>query len=107
MYDEADLTKDPAELPDIPAAEMKNYIDQKLTTCRTNGGSPNLCEGISARIQLPAAKNVTVKFYPLTASGERQGEFTARRVSDSMVELEISPEFRTLWYEIDFSADPQ
>ena len=81
---------------------MKNYIGQKLTTCRTNGGSPNLCEGISARIQLPAAKNVTVKFYPLTASGERQGEFTARRVSDSTVELEISPEFRTLWYEIVF-----
>ena len=106
VYDEADLTKNPAELPDIPVTEMKNYIGQKLTTCRTNGGSPNLCEGISARIQLPAAKNVTVKFYPLTAAGERQGEFTARRVSDSMVELEISPEFRTLWYEIDFCADP-
>lgn len=73
-------------------------LDQEITFCRARGSSPMLCEGISAKIILPASGDVQV--YPLDGNGKRMKPFTAKRLDGDFVEIEISPEYQTLWYEV-------
>ena len=102
IYQKDDLFKEKAEIPDTPTEKLHELIDQKITTCRTNGEGPNQCEGISAKIMLPAPKGVNVKFFPLSGTCERKMVLNAKRISDSTVEIELSPKYQTLWYEIEF-----
>ncbi len=87
---------------DTPVEEYPNLIDKQITFCKQKGHAPLMCEGIPAKITLPAAKNVTVKYYPLDGNAKPTRELTATRLDDEHVVLEISREYKTLWYEVVF-----
>ena len=91
-----------ADAPDTPNEKLAGLMDEKLTTCKTQGCGPNLCEGVNAKIQLPASASTTVRCWALTGTGERKAECEVRRLSDSRVEVLLSEKFETLWYEIQF-----
>jgi hypothetical protein len=62
------------------------------------GRAPTICEGIAARITLTtAARNA--KVHALNGAGARVGEVRATW-SGGRLAFDISPRFRTLWYEI-------
>ena len=90
------------EVKDTPVEEYPNLIDKQITFCQKKGHAPLMCEGIPARITLPAAQGVTVKCYSLDGNAKRTGELPVKRVSDAAVRIEISREYRTLWYEVVF-----
>lgn len=93
---------DPVEVKDTPVEEYPNLINKQITFCQKRGRAPLLCEGIPAKITLPAPQNVTVKIRPLDGNANPVGEFTAERLDDRRVVFEISEKFKTLWYEIVF-----
>ncbi|MBQ2821415.1 MAG: hypothetical protein IJF17_07510, partial [Thermoguttaceae bacterium] len=93
---------DPVEVKDTPVEEYPNLINKQITFCQKRGHAPLMCEGIPATITLPAPQGVTVKIRPLDGNARPTGEFTAKRVSDELVQFEISREFKTLWYEVVF-----
>ncbi|MDO4629569.1 MAG: carbohydrate binding domain-containing protein [Planctomycetia bacterium] len=90
-----------SDVTDLPSSALPTLLDEPLTTCKATGNGPAFCEGIDATIQLPAPKNAEVKYYPLTGSGDRKTELTARRISDTVVEIVLSQKHETLWYEIE------
>lgn len=105
VYRSEDLVKEKKDLDDAPNEKLVNLLDKKITSCRANGSGPNLCEGIAAKLQIPAPAGVSVKFFPLSGSCDRKAELNAKRISDSAVEIEIFPEYQTLWYEIEFTKN--
>lgn len=71
------------------------------------GQSPSMVEGIPARIELPVAPD-RVKVYALDGTGERWTSVptkSAMNTDDNRAEeraiIDIGPDYRTLWYEIE------
>ncbi|MDO4583269.1 MAG: carbohydrate binding domain-containing protein [Planctomycetia bacterium] len=73
-------------------------LDKDITYCRARGSAPTLCEGIAAKVILPASGDV--KVYPLDGNGKRMEPFSAKRLDGQFVEIEILPKYQTLWYEV-------
>ncbi|MDO4627889.1 MAG: carbohydrate binding domain-containing protein [Planctomycetia bacterium] len=87
---------------DTPVEEYPNLINKQITFCQNRGRAPLMCEGIPAKITIPAPEGVTVKYYPLDGNAKPMCELTAKRIDSDHVQLEISREYKTLWYEVVF-----
>lgn len=70
----------------------------RVTVGRRWGDEPILCEGVPARIVLPVSSS-RVKVYALDEAGRRRDAVTVS--GDDQAALEIGPQYRTLWYEIE------
>lgn len=85
-----------ADTKDWATLEGKN-----VTSASMQGRLPRWCEGISAKVVLPVSANAKVVYYPLDGSGKRQNPLPAKPLSETTVEIEISPQYRTLGYEVE------
>jgi len=70
----------------------------RVTVGRRWGDEPILCEGVPARIVLPVSSS-RVRGYALDEAGRRRDAVTVS--GDDQAALEIGPQYRTLWYEIE------
>ncbi|MBC7352337.1 MAG: carbohydrate binding domain-containing protein [Thermogutta sp.] len=70
----------------------------RVTVGRRWGDEPILCEGVPARIVLPVSSS-RVKVYALDEAGRRRDAVTVS--GGDQAALEIGPQYRTLWYEIE------
>ena len=70
----------------------------RVTVGRRWGDEPILCEGVPARIVLPVSSS-RVKVYALDEVGRRRDAVTVS--GDDQAVVEIGPQYRTLWYEIE------
>jgi hypothetical protein len=89
---------------------------QDRITCHDQWGSgPVLCEGIPAKITLPVASD-RITVYPLDEAGNRREPIPAASENEKPAEpqgdkpselsrpattIEIGPQYKTLWYEIE------
>jgi len=80
-------------------AKIEDLGNNRITLRNQWGGEPVMCEGIPAEIVLPVAAD-RVTLYSLDESGNRRG---AVPVSEERgkTQLTLSPEHRTVWYEVD------
>ena len=92
LYDEV--------VKDTPVEEYPNLINQQITFCQKRGHAPLMCEGIPAALTLEVPAGKTVRYFPLDGSASRMSEQKAEKVDETHVKITISPEFKTLWYEI-------
>lgn len=70
------------------------------TTVGTRWGSaPTVCEGIAANIIVNTAAK-TARVHALDGNGARSAEVPAKLSPAGKLAFEISPRFKTLWYEI-------
>jgi hypothetical protein len=70
----------------------------RVTVGRRWGDEPILCEGVPARIVLPVSSS-RVKVYALDEVGRRRDAVTVS--GDDQAVVEIGPQYRTLWYEVE------
>ena len=70
----------------------------RVTVGRRWGDEPILCEGVPARIVLPVSSS-RVRVYALDEAGRRRDAVTVSGGDQAV--LEIGPQYRTLWYEIE------
>jgi hypothetical protein len=71
----------------------------RTTVGRDWGRAPSLVEGVLARISLPVAPS-RIRAHALDEKGQRRREVTVRGGEGEAV-IEVGPEYRTLWYEIE------
>jgi hypothetical protein len=79
--------------------KLESLGDDKVTVGNRWGNEPVCCEGIPAQITLKNSAK-TVKFHSLDESGNRKQELTPQKNNDN-VTLELKPEYKTIWYEIE------
>ncbi|MEJ5340463.1 MAG: carbohydrate binding domain-containing protein [Thermogutta sp.] len=70
----------------------------RVTVGRRWGDEPILCEGVPARIVLPVSSS-RVRVYALDEAGRRRDAVTVS--GGDQAALEIGPQYRTLWYEVE------
>ncbi|MDO4551757.1 MAG: carbohydrate binding domain-containing protein [Planctomycetia bacterium] len=92
---------DPSQEKVVFDTEDVRSLRNKKITCSTHWGrEPVLCEGISGEFHFFQDKklfpHVMVNYYPLDGSGKRIKKIVAE---NGVVRL--SPEFKTLWYEVE------
>ncbi|MDO4857659.1 MAG: carbohydrate binding domain-containing protein [Thermoguttaceae bacterium] len=92
LYDEV--------VKDTPVEEYPNLINQQITFCQKRGHAPLMCEGIPASLTLEVPAGKTVRYFPLDGSASRMSGQKAEKVDETHVKISISPEFKTLWYEV-------
>ena len=80
-------------------AELQELGDNRVTLSNRWGDAPVLCEGIEATIALPVDVK-KVRFFALDESGNRKESIPVRSRAGKTV-LEIGPEHKTIWYEIE------
>lgn len=100
LYKKEDLTLPGNKLPNIPSDKLKDFMNEKITYCKSAGHSPVLNEGVSAKVILPIAEGPRVYLCPLDADGKPTKKIEARRIDADHLEIEIGPKYKTLWYEI-------
>jgi len=66
----------------------------------TWGEGPVVAEGIPAELTLPATAS-NVKVYALDPHGDRKAEVPVKVGADGNATIQIGPEFKTVWYEIE------
>ncbi len=79
--------------------ELEQLGDEKVTLRDRWGHAPVLCEGIPAKITLPVAA-ANVKCYPLDESGNRREPMPVTAEADR-AQIDIGPQYKTVWYEVD------
>ncbi|MDR2704355.1 MAG: carbohydrate binding domain-containing protein [Planctomycetaceae bacterium] len=80
--------------------KLESLGDDKVTVGNRWGSEPVLCEGISAQILFKSSVRKTVKFWSLDESGNRKQELPVKK-TDNNFTLELKPEYKTIWYEIE------
>ena len=80
-------------------AQLQDLGSDRVTLSNKWGDAPVLCEGIDAALAL-AVNPEKVKFYALDESGDRKESIPVRNRSGKAI-LEIGPEHKTIWYEIE------
>ena len=93
---------DPDAIQGVEVTEYPSLINKRISCCKKQGTGPVLCEGISARITLEVPKDAAVKCFALDANAEPAQEVKVKRVDETHAAIEISKEFKTLWYEVRF-----
>lgn len=71
---------------------------ERTSVGRDWGTAPTLCEGVPARLSLPAAAR-RVRAWALDERGQRRAEVPLSQ-TDGRAALTIGPEWKTLWYEL-------
>ena len=92
----------PDTIQGVTVAEYPGLINKQISFCKKHGTGPVLCEGISARITLEVPKDAAVKCFALDANAQPAQEVEVKRVDETHAAIEISKEFKTLWYEVRF-----
>ena len=75
-------------------------VSDKLVRLLARGGAPVLAEGIPCTVTIPAAPG-RVRCWALGPDGSRKGEAPRRDAGGGRTALGLSPELRTLWYEVE------
>ena len=101
VYEKGEKDLKAEDAPGLTNEELAGTLDENLTSSKTNGIGPNLCEGGSAKIQIPVCAGAAVFCYPLDGEGDRMNGFQAKMLSETMAEVELSAKYQTLWYEIE------
>jgi len=86
---------------DTPVAEYPNLINKQITFCQNRGHAPLMCEGIPATLTLEVPAGKTVRYFPLDGNACRMSGKQAEKVDETHVKIQISREFKTLWYEVE------
>jgi hypothetical protein len=76
---------------------MKWKDAQKSSVGTDWGHEPSIVEGISAKVGVPFQKGLQA--WTLDVRGKREKEIPVKRVNGK-AEIEITPEHKTLWWEI-------
>ncbi|MBP3694789.1 MAG: hypothetical protein J6J31_10210 [Thermoguttaceae bacterium] len=100
-YDQPEMEED--------AVDLRALEDTKLFSPK-RGQMPRLCEGIPLSLVLPVSAPKTVAVSALNSNAEKihSEACSIQRISDSEVEIRISPETQTLWYLLEIvSPDDQ
>ena len=100
VYKKEDQKLKIADLSDTPTEKLKDLLGENITYCRTAGGGPVLVEGISAKFILPLPYDVNIFLCPLDENGKIMKKIPAKRLNSENVEIEIGPQYKTLWYEV-------
>ena len=79
--------------------QIENVSDSKIRLSDWGEG-PIQAEGISAKIILPSSFENTI-CYALDAHGNRTTKVEVKEVNNKSCEIQIGPEFQTIWYEIE------
>ncbi len=79
-------------------AKLQELGDGRVTLGNQWGDAPVVCEGITASLTLPLEAQ-KVRLFPLDESGNRRSPIPVGTV-DGKTRLEIGPQHKTLWYEI-------
>ncbi|MCR5163195.1 MAG: hypothetical protein K6C40_04160, partial [Thermoguttaceae bacterium] len=93
---------DPDAIQAVEVTEYPSLINKRISCCKKQGTGPVVCEGISAQITLEVPKVAVVKCFALDANAEPAQEVKVKRVDETHTVIEISKEFKTLWYEVRF-----
>jgi len=101
VYEKGEKDLKAEDAPGLTNEELAGTLDENLTSSKTNGIGPNLCEGVSAKIQIPVCAGAAAFCYPLDGEGNRMNGFQAKMLSETMAEVELSAKYQTLWYEIE------
>jgi len=80
-------------------ATLEKLGGNRVTLRNRWGREPILCEGVPAKISLPAESG-RVHFYPLDESGNRRAAVAVAE-SDGKAVLTLGPEHKTVWYEVE------
>lgn len=100
-YDQPEMEED--------AVDLRALEDTKLFSPK-RGQMPRLCEGIPLSLVLPVSAPKTVAVSALNSNAEKihSEACSIQRISDSEVEIRISPETQTLWHLLEIvSPDDQ
>ncbi len=85
--------------------KLETLDGDKITVGNRWGKAPVRCEGIPAVItQKGLSKEdseVSIKVWILDESGNRKQEIPVKRSGDEKLELELKPEYKTIWYELE------
>ncbi len=79
-------------------AKLQDLGQSRVTLGNQWGEAPILCEGIPASLTLPVDAQ-KVRLFPLDPSGNRQPPIPVRTEAGKTL-LEIGPQYKTIWYEI-------
>jgi hypothetical protein len=82
-------------------AKIEELGESRITLGNRWGDAPVLCEGIEASIALPVDME-KVRLFALDMSGDRKTSIPVRSRAGKTI-LEIGPEHKTLWYEIEIA----
>lgn len=90
----------PYDQPEWTDGEDLRRLDDSKLFSPILGETPRLCEGIPISLVLPVSASKTVAISPLDGNAQKMESdvCSVRRISDSEVEILISPETKTLWY---------
>jgi hypothetical protein len=80
-------------------AQLQHLEGKRVTLGDRWGEAPVLCEGITAKIVLPASADRST-IYPLDSSGNRRSAKRPTAAGESSI-ITIGPEDKTLWYEVE------
>ncbi len=79
--------------------KFQHLDGDKITLADQWGKGPILCEGIPATLTLTGVDLKKVRCYPLDEKGNRKDAIGVKQ-ADKGVVVELSPEHKTIWYEI-------
>lgn len=79
--------------------KLEQLDNNRITLGEQWGKGPVVCEGIPATITLPV-RGERIKCYPLDESGERREAIAVGQV-ENKVQIELAPQHKTVWYEVD------
>ena len=96
----------PYDHPEMKDAEDLRALEGTKLFSPKRGQMPRLCEGIPLSLILPVPAHQTVTISALDGNAEKTNSdaCTVRRISDSEVEIRISPETQTLWYLLEIGS---
>ena len=77
-------------------------LGERITTMDSMGNLPYVCEGVRAKIRIPAKGKVWVT--PLDGDACPLDASFAVAERDGFVEFDVSEKYRTVWYEIECCA---
>lgn len=81
--------------------KVQQLGDDKITVGNNWGRPPVLCEGVPVTVRLKKESAATVRCWALDESGNRREEIKVGSDDRNLI-LELKPEHKTIWYEIEF-----
>jgi hypothetical protein len=83
----------------LSPAESIKAIGSKITTMRSMGDIPYVCEGVRAAIRIPSVG--AVRITPLDGDARPLAATFVAEAKDGFAEFDISERYRTIWYLIE------
>jgi hypothetical protein len=77
-----------------------DLIGRKITTMKSMGDLPYVCEGVRAKVRVPASGTV-IRVTPLDGDARPLSTSFAVAVKDGFAQFDISEKYRTVWYLVE------